>query len=387
MANTLTAGLPNMTTAMQRVAKEMAPLPRLATTDFKSDMAALNEAVTIPIAPTVVGGDRTPAAQFTAGADRTLGSTSITITKDRTFAFHMTGDDFARMRQNPDWIPASFEQALRTWRNEVHSDLVGLGIYAAGYYSATAGASGAAFGTAGTTPFASDYDILVDASKALNDSLAPLDGRVFVPDTAAYAALNKLDILVKANESGSAEALRNGFVGRLAGFDVSPANVVPRPAIGTGSGYLVDNGGGYAAGVSTIHVDTGTGTIVAGDVVSFGAGTDNYVVLTGFAGNGDGDIVLSSPLVAAIADDAALVIKAQSRRNMAFHRDALGLAIRLPKLPLEGDMGEHSTLIDPDTGIGLRVSTYKGYGLNNYELSSAWGVKALRPELLKIILG
>jgi len=382
MANTFTPIIPNLTTAMQRVAQEMAPLPALAQTEFKAEEAALNQSVTIPIAPTVAGVNRTPAAQFSVAADRAVTNTSITITKDRAFPFHMTGDDFARIRQNPDFIPASLQQAIRSWRNEVHSDLADLAASAAGWYSASAGASGAAFGTAGTDPFASNYDVLVDAYNALTDSLAPLEGRFAMIDTKANANLNKLGVLTKANEAGSTDALRNGFIGRLAGFDVAVANVVARPAIGTGSGYLVN--GALSAGATTITVDTGSGTILAGDVVTFGADTTQYVVATALSGS---TFVLSSGLVANVADNAAVAVQARSRRNIAAHREGFGLAIRLPKLPPEGDAGEHQVIVDPVTGIGVRFSTYKGYGLNNYELSSAWGVAAVRKELIKNILG
>lgn len=384
MPNTFTPIIPNMTTAFQSVSQEAAILPAVAQMDFKAVSTAVNETVTIPISPIVVGADRTPAATFTVAADRVVTNTSITITKDRKFAFHMTGDDFLRMRQNPEFIPNSFTQALRAWRNEVHGDLAGLHIAAAGYYSVSTPSSGAVVGTAGTTPFASNIDNIVDLEKLLNDSLAPLDGRVLMIDTSAKAALGKRSELTKANEAGNERLLREGFVGRLSGFDVAWANDVKLGATIAGSGYVTN--GIQAAGATGIVVATGTGAVPAGSVLSFAADTTNrYVVATNYAG-GAGTITITSGLVVQIATANAITL-VTGRRNMAFHREALGLAIRLPAMPPEGDMGEHELLVDPITGIGVRVSTYKGYGLNNYEISSAWGVKAVRPEWLKLLLG
>ncbi len=385
MANVFTPVLRNITTTMQRVANEAAPLPRIAQTDFKAEEAPLNLAVTIPIAPIVAGADRTPAATFTVAADRTVTSTSITITKDRKFPFYMTGDDFLRMSQNPDFTPKSLEQAVRAWRNEVHSDLAGLHVDAAGFYSASLPSSGAAVGTAGTAPFASDTTIIDDLKKMLNDSLAPQDmDRFLMLDTTAEAALGKRGELSKVSEAGTDEMLRNGIIGRLKGFNVTMANDVKLGATIAGSGYVTN--GVQAVGATGIVVQTGTGAVPKGTVVRFAADTVNaYVVAADYAG-GAGTLPLTSGLVNSIAGSNALTLSA-GRRSMAFHREALGLAIRLPALPPEGDAGVHQVITDPVTGIGLRFSTYKGYGLNNYELSSAWGVKTVRPELLKLLLG
>ncbi len=388
MANTFTAIIPNMTTAFQRIASEAASLAKIAQTDFKAEEAALNEVVIIPINPVVVGDNRTPAAIFTVAADRAIDNTSITITKDRKFPFHLTGDDMARMRQNPEFVAGSILQAMRAARNEIHSDLAGLHIDAAGYYRSGYSSSGAAVGTALTTPFGSTIDLLVDAKKLLNDSLAPKEERFCMLDTSAEAALSKLGQLIKANEAGSDELLRQGIVGKLAGFNLVVDNDVKLHTKGTGTGYVINDGAGIAVGATVLTVNTGSGTILPGDVISFATvdTVNKYVVLSTVGGSTVTSITLTSPVITALTNGLALVISG-GRRNMAFHREALGLAIRLPKLPKEGDAGEHQVIIDPISGLGFRFSTYKGYGLNNYELSVAWGVKTVRKELLKLILG
>lgn len=387
MANTFTSIIPNLTVGFQRIAAEKASLVALAQTDWKPEEAALNQAITIPINPVVVGDNRTPAAIFTVAADRAVTNTSITITKDRKFPFYLTGDDYQRMVQNPEFVAGSILQAMRTARNEIHSDLAALHIYAAGYYRDGYSSSGAAVGAAGTTPFASTIDLAVDARKLLNDSLAPQEERFLMIDGAAEAKLGKLGQLLKANEAGTDELLRQGIIGRLSGFNLVGDQDVKLHTAGAGTGQLTN--GTPAIGDVTIPYDTMTANVTgikAGDLVTFAGDTTVYGVLTGNTA-ASGNIVLTSPLLAAPADSSAITIVASSRRNMAFHREALGLAIRLPKLPPEGDAGSHQVVTDPMAGIGYRFSEYKGYGLNNKELSVAWGVKAVRPELLKLILG
>jgi hypothetical protein len=77
--------------------------------------------------------------------------------------------------------------------------------------------------------------------------------------------------------------------------------------VGTASGYQAN--GSHAVNATTIALDTGSGTIVAGNSVSF-AGDDNlYEVTTGIAGAGS--IVIQSPgLLRAVADNTAVSVYA-----------------------------------------------------------------------------
>ncbi len=85
-------------------------------------------------------------------------------------------------------------------------------------------------------------------------------------------------------------------------------------AAGAGAGYLVDLIAGYAVGDTAIHVDTGTGTILEGDCVTFAGDATVYFIETGYAGDDDGDIVLRAPgLTATLADDVAMTISGNSK--------------------------------------------------------------------------
>ena len=71
------------------------------------------------------------------------------------------------------------------------------------------------------------YDLLVDFRTALTRSNTPAQGRWVVVPPEMYALLLKDDRFIRVDASGTGEGLRNGLVGRAAGFDVIEANTVP----------------------------------------------------------------------------------------------------------------------------------------------------------------
>ena len=80
-------------------------------------------------------------------------------------------------------------------------------------------------------------------------------------------------------------------------------------ASGDGASYVVDDASNYAEGDTAIHVDSGTGSCLTGDTITFAGDTTVYFVATGFAGDGDSDVVIASPgLTKALLDGVAMTI-------------------------------------------------------------------------------
>lgn len=83
---------------------------------------------------------------------------------------------------------------------------------------------------------------------------------------------------------------------------------------GTGTGYLVNHGGGYSAGTTAITVDTGTGTILEDDVISFAGSPYRYKVVS-FVSNiitisrSSTDVV---GLAVSVADNAAITVSSDN---------------------------------------------------------------------------
>lgn len=71
------------------------------------------------------------------------------------------------------------------------------------------------------------YDLLVDLRTELVKSNTPDAGRFAVVPPEMYAVLLKDDRFIRADAAGTTGGLRNGVVGRAAGFDIVESNRVP----------------------------------------------------------------------------------------------------------------------------------------------------------------
>lgn len=80
----------------------------------------------------------------------------------------------------------------------------------------------------------SDYvAAFADARKALRNMGVPAQNLVAAVGTDVAAALLKSDLLRKAGDAGTTDALREATIGRLMGFDIVESNLLP-----AGSGYF-----------------------------------------------------------------------------------------------------------------------------------------------------
>lgn len=71
------------------------------------------------------------------------------------------------------------------------------------------------------------YELLVEFRTKLARTNTPASGRWVVVPPEVYAALLQDDKFIRADAAGTTEGLRNGFVGRAAGFDIYESNTVP----------------------------------------------------------------------------------------------------------------------------------------------------------------
>lgn len=379
MINSLTPLIPAFIGNFVDVLRESTPLDAVST-GFGESSVPLGGTVQVPYSAPVAGATITPGATTSDPAGVTVSAATITMTKNRKFAFGLTGDDQLRAASmGADFKSLQMKQAVRALINEVWADVAALNAYAS-----------EAFGAAGSTPFASDLSVLVAARKALRDSLTSLDGLSLIMDTAAEANLLKLGSLSNNYQSGSDQTLRQGKPGILYNFNPLVANSIPVSTKGTGTAYVT--GSAVAAGAVQIPLITGSGTVVTGDVVTFAGDATKYVVKTGITA--PGTITLNQctqdggGLHVALASGAAMTIIGNATRNMAFHQSAIGLAIRPSAVPDGGDAATDRILMtDPVTGLTVGVAMYKQYMQQAFEIQATWGASMIRPELAKLVLG
>lgn len=384
MANTLTNLIPDLYAALDIVSRELIGLIPAVTLDAQAARAAVNQTLRIPLAPASTAADVTPASTAPDTGDQTFTNATVTISKSRAVPIRWTGEEtlginsgvgFQALRQ------AQFAQAMRTLTNEVEADLAAL------YAKASR-----AYGTAGTAPFgtAGDYSDASQIRKILADNGAPLSELQLVLNTTAGANLRGKQ--AQAYMVGDTGLLRQGVLGDFNGMAVRESAQIKSHTKGTGASATTDNAG-YAVGSTSLTLaSAGTGTLLAGDVVTFAGDTANkYVVTTGDSdvSNG-GTLVLGAPgiQVAMSAATKAITVGNSYAANLAFARSAILLAARAPALPDGGDMADdRTTITDPRSGLSFEVSAYRQYRRVHYEVALAWGVAAIKPEHIAILLG
>lgn len=377
MANTLSNLIPDAYVALDVVSRELTGLVGSVTRDSRADGVALNQSVRSFVTPAnSAGGDFTPSMTLPSASDQTITNKAITITKSRYYPFSWTAEEQYAMDKGPGALSIAQDQiaqAIRVAVNAMENDL-----WAAAYAGASRG-----YGTAGTTPFgtAGDYSDAAQVRKILDDNGAPPTGRSLVVDTTAGANIRGKQ--AQAYMVGDSSVLRQGVLIDQAGFMVKESGQIASVTKGTGASYLVNNGSGYAVGATTIAADTGSGTILAGDMVTFAGDTNKYVVTTALSG---GSFVIAEPgLRQTLADNVAITVTNSSTRNIALSQNALILATRLPIMG--DDLGEHETITDDRTGLSFMLSRFPGVGMNVFWVQVAWGVKVLKPEHIAVLLG
>lgn len=374
MANTLTSLVPDLYESLDIVSRELAGFIPSVTLDATAERAALNQAIRIPIAPAAPAEDVSPGQLPPDDGDQTVGNTPFTITKSRMVPFRWTGEEQKGINNGPGYANLrrdQITQAMRTLVNEIEVDC-----------GKTAYLASRATGTAGTTPFASGLGDTAQVRKILSDNGAPLSDLQCVIDTTAGANLRSNAQLTKANEAGTTALRAQGTLLELHGFVLRESAGVARHTAGTGASYVTN--GALAIGATVIPVQTGSGTIIAGDVVTIG--NYKYVVTSALSG---GNVTIGAPgLREAVAGGSTVTLAAAYTANFAFSRSAIVLATRAPALPEEGDMADDRMMIqDPRTGMAFEVSMYKQYRRVRYEIAAAWGVQNIKPAHTAILLG
>lgn len=242
--------------------------------------------------------------------------------------------------------------------------------------------------------------------KRLNDSLTPEGDRTALLNT--NDNVNLVDALKGLFQDSNAikEQYREGMMGRTAGFDFYETTHLTTQARGAGASYL--SNGATQTG-SAIILDTGTGAINAGEVVTFAGCFEvhpetkvssgrlqQFVVTSNYAGSA-GTVNISPAVVAtgarqnvsnAIADNSAMTIVGTAStaysQSMVYHKDAFTFATADLVLPGGVDMASRQTY----DGISMRM--IRQYDINNdafpVRLDVLYGYKTLRAQLAARLL-
>lgn len=381
MANILTNLIPALYQNLDEVSRELTGFLPSVARNSSAARAAVGESVIVPVSTAMESGDVTPAMTVPEPEDFTMDNVAIQITKSRNVSFGLTGEEFQGLNNGVGAnyiLGENIKQAIRTLANEMEKDVA----------VEAAAASSRAYGTAGTTPFATDLSDAAQIKKLLDDNGAPMGGRSLIINTTAGVNLRSLTQLTNVGDAGTNMTLRQGELLNLFGFSIKESAGIQNVAQSTISGVTLN---AAEAGATELTIKAATsGSLKAGDIITIAGDDNKYVVAeANSALAASGKIKIAKPgLLQAAADSAEVTVVAASARNIAFTQNAIQLVTRAPALPGGRDAAVDSYIMtDSRSGMAFEVRVYQGYRKMRMEVACAWGVKVIKPEHVATLLG
>ena len=350
-------------------------------TNTGAEVAAKGDIIKVPIGKAGAMIDTPVGFNFPNAAGSDVDSINMELQYSKTVPIDWNGEDQKAMLNSGAWgtiLAQQFADAFGQIRDAIEKSVAEEAIKS----------SSRAYGAAGTAPFADGTKMgdLANMKGILDLNKAPAAGRTIVLSSAAETSLltNQAN-LIKVNEAGSEAMLRTGIISPVYGFNVRSSAQIDTHTKGTGTSYATNLSASLAKGAQSIALDTGSGTILAGDIVTFAGDSNKYVV------SADGTttlVTIGEPgLCKTLANDVAMTIGNDYTPSIALHKSAIALAIRPPKAPVEGDMLERELITDPYSGITFEVALVKGQRVVQWQVSAVWGVKAVNPAWIATLLG
>ncbi len=250
---------------------------------FDDKDAAKGQVVIVPVVVPSASSQATPANVPPTGTAQTPVNMQVMITNVPEQSMTFTGEDLKildSIDSRDDILKQFIAQAERSHRNEM---------CAAAGTALMAGAS-RAYGTVGSTPFGTDLNALTQARKILRANGAPMADIQVATSVDAYTNMLNLNVIQKAQESGSDQDRRTGIIRSQFGMTaVREDSNIPDHTAGAGTGYLIDGSGSVTKGTTAIKLKGGTvnstgiqiGDIItiAGDYAVPGKVLTQYVVV------------------------------------------------------------------------------------------------------------
>ena len=252
------------------------------------------------------------------------------------------------------------------------------------------------------TGVAATFAKLLLGRKQLQDALAPDDSR-----TALLCTQDNVDLVDALKGLFNAQTVlskqyKEGLMGNTAGFDFMESTHLTSQLRGAGNAAYVVNGAGQTG--ASIAVQTGTGTIKQGEIVTF-AGTNmvhpetkadlgklqQFTLTADYAG-GAGNLAVSPAIVvtgatqnvsASPTNGGAVTIVGTASTNygqsLLYHEDAFAFATADLVMPNGVDFSAREMF----DGVSIRI--VRQYDINNDKfpcrLDVLYGYKTIRPQL------
>lgn len=396
MPNTLMDLMPKILSQALITLRENAVMPRLVNSDYSTDAAKQGNVIHVPVPSKMQTQDVIPGPYSQNTPDLQIDTVPIPLNNWKEVAFGLSDKETLEIMDGA--VNMQIVEAARAIANDVDRSLIGL--YKNVYnYS----------GTAGTTPFATDLSAALSARKLLNANNALLSDRRIVLGVEAEGNAFGLAAFQNYVDKSIDGTFQTGQIGSRIGFDWYLDQNMPQHTKGSIAGSLTVAGPAQSVAtpdasnpqyhnprtINTVVINGGTAgqTLVAGDVFSVAGDSQTYVVLN------DATVLAGTPTTATVSfspapkvawsASAVVTVRASHAVNLAFHRDSFALAVRpLEQSQYDRELGGNTmTMVDPLTGIPLRLEVRREHKRVRYSLDCLWGVGAPRAETAIRLVG
>lgn len=376
----ISALAPTLFSAAQEVSAEPFGAIDSINASFDNKGVAKGDYVKVPVAPVQSNTPFSPAATAPEGTSVTAAAVSVEITKSQKNSMVLTGEQIQSLENGQnyqEWVRQWSAQAMRALRNEAEQDAC-----AAIYQGASR-----AYGTAGTTPFGTSLDELVEVRKILRNNGAPMADLQCVVNTAAESNLLKLGIVQQASAAGNSNQLVSGFIDRKFGFQIKASSGIQLHDSTAATSYALDVTTSIPVGTTGLVVKTGTDATKVGDAFHLASDTGNIYIANAL------DVLTSTRLItigrpgtrAVYLDDATLTFKGDYTPNLAFERSAVVGIMRPPRIPDSAIIRQMA--VSDGKGLTYLFVEISQYGQISWEMHLAWGFKVVQPEHVAVLIG
>jgi hypothetical protein len=193
--------------------------------DYEGEIAESGDTVRITSISDPTIGTYVPNSTVIAPEELTDAQRTLSVDQNKYYAFKV--DNVDKRQAKGDILTEAMSRAAYKLADTQDQYIASLytGIQAANVL----GSTGAPIDIH-TTPTDAYDKVLVPLRTRLAKANAPTQGRYLVASPEMMASLLLDSRFIKANEAGTPDALRNGLVGRAAGFTIFESNNTPNPS-------------------------------------------------------------------------------------------------------------------------------------------------------------
>ena len=205
--------------------------PGIVNRDYEGEISEAGDIVRITSVSRPTIGTYSPNSTTITPEELTDAQRNLVIDQCKYFAFKV--DDVDARQAKGNVMPQAMNEAAYALADVVDQ-------YVAALYTQAQSAN--QLGTVAVptaTPTAFYDSVLVPLKVKLDEANVPASGRYCVIPPWLHGRALRDDRFIRVDASGTSEALRNGMVGRAAGFDILVSNNAPNP---TGDDYVVQAG-------------------------------------------------------------------------------------------------------------------------------------------------